>query len=335
MEPWDKIRHLKVTSAWRDCGRRVPRLLKENARIDPRAAAQARVVRLVRQLYDPKAGFTWKSYPEVKQRVEKVAAKLAAEPRLKRNFEPDQQQAENKDVGAPMDSSEELMMKSCAASPQKSYPEVMQRVEKVAAKLAAEPLLTGKFEVDQQQAKKKDADAPMDSWEDLAKICAASPRMSYREVKQRVAKVAAKLARAEPQGKVRDEPAAGQEKDVGAPMDSCEGLTKSGAGSTRNSYQEVVKQRVEKVAAKLTAEPYLTGKFGLLQQLGPMEQKNFNPGLAEKVHAISDKPAIEEQHKQQQQEPEESYAVQCAVRAFERAGRGGRAEDGGADTPQA
>lgn len=85
-EPWNEERHASGRGAvWCDCGQRVPGLLKTN---DPKKASrlvQKRIFRMARQLNDPVEGYLWKSHPDVKQRVEAVAAKLACDWRFARN----------------------------------------------------------------------------------------------------------------------------------------------------------------------------------------------------------------------------------------------------------
>lgn len=90
MEPWNDVRHVsgRGTAVWRDCAKRVPGFLKKNARTDPRNAVQQRIFRMVHQLNDPAAGYPWELYPEVKQRVEDVAAKLAVDWPLKARLRP-------------------------------------------------------------------------------------------------------------------------------------------------------------------------------------------------------------------------------------------------------
>ena len=85
MEPWNEERHVSGRGAvWHDCGQRVPGLLKDNNPEKNRRLVQCRIFRMARQLNDPKAGHHWKSCPDVKQRVENVAAKLATEFRFTR-----------------------------------------------------------------------------------------------------------------------------------------------------------------------------------------------------------------------------------------------------------
>lgn len=97
MEPWNEERHfLSVGAAWRDCGQRVPGLLKDDDLMKARKAVQTCIFRMARQLNDPTVKAAWKSRAEIKRRVEKVAAKLAAERRFKGKFRLDQQQAAKK-----------------------------------------------------------------------------------------------------------------------------------------------------------------------------------------------------------------------------------------------
>lgn len=75
-----------------ECGRRVPGYLKEGARTEPRQLVQQQVFRLGDQRIDPTAKTPWKSYPEVKRRVEEVVAKIAATRRNRDRFGLHQQQ---------------------------------------------------------------------------------------------------------------------------------------------------------------------------------------------------------------------------------------------------
>ena len=87
VEPWNKARHcLKICDAWGECARRVPGSVKAGPSSSINSLMQRRVFRLARQLNDPICKSPWKSYPEIKQRVEKIVAKLATEPRLKGKF---------------------------------------------------------------------------------------------------------------------------------------------------------------------------------------------------------------------------------------------------------
>lgn len=93
---------MKVREAWRECGERVPEYLKENARTKPHQAVQRKIFRMGHQLNDSTVVPPWKAYPEVKQRVETIVAKLAAEPRYAGKFGLQHQSGEskNKDVNA-------------------------------------------------------------------------------------------------------------------------------------------------------------------------------------------------------------------------------------------
>ena len=85
MEPWNEERHVSGREAvWRDCWLRVPGLLKDSDPGNAPRVVQQRIFRMARQLNDPKAGHLWKSCPDVKQRVENVAGKLATEIRFTR-----------------------------------------------------------------------------------------------------------------------------------------------------------------------------------------------------------------------------------------------------------
>lgn len=80
MEPWNEERHVSGRGAvWRYCGLRAPGFLKNSDLEKARLAVQQPIFRMARQLNDPMAGYSWKSYPDVKQRVEKIEAKLANE----------------------------------------------------------------------------------------------------------------------------------------------------------------------------------------------------------------------------------------------------------------
>lgn len=92
MEPWNLARHTKVGEAWEECGRRVPGYLKEGVRTEPRLLVQQQVFRLGDQQIDTTAKPPWRSYPEVKRRVEEVVAKLAATRRYRDRFGLHQQQ---------------------------------------------------------------------------------------------------------------------------------------------------------------------------------------------------------------------------------------------------
>lgn len=73
-------------------GRSAPGFLKEGVRSEPRVLVQQQIIRLEEQLNDPTARTPWKSYPEVKQGVEGVVAKLAATRRYGPKFGLHQQQ---------------------------------------------------------------------------------------------------------------------------------------------------------------------------------------------------------------------------------------------------
>lgn len=91
-EPWDATRHdRKVRAAWQECGERVPGSLKKNARSSPGLLVQQQVFRMAWQLNTLTARPAWKSNPVVKHKVEAVATRLAAEPRLKVKFRLSQQ----------------------------------------------------------------------------------------------------------------------------------------------------------------------------------------------------------------------------------------------------
>jgi len=76
LEPWDTTRHTSVGEAWEECGRRVPGFLKGCG--GPGWSVRRHIVRMGRQLNDPTAKTTWKTYPEVMRRVEDVVGKMAA-----------------------------------------------------------------------------------------------------------------------------------------------------------------------------------------------------------------------------------------------------------------
>ncbi len=85
MEPWNEVRHVSGREAvWRDCWLRVPGLLRGTDPGNAPRMVQQRIFRMARQLYDPKAGHLWKSCPDVKQRVENIAAKLVKVARFTR-----------------------------------------------------------------------------------------------------------------------------------------------------------------------------------------------------------------------------------------------------------
>lgn len=113
LEPWDTARHTSVCEAWEECGRQAPGYLKEGERTEPGSSVRRIVLRTGRQLNDPAAKTTWKSYPEVMRRVEDVVAKMAATRRYRDKFGPHQQH------GAVESQKSTLMMSETAhASPE-------------------------------------------------------------------------------------------------------------------------------------------------------------------------------------------------------------------------
>lgn len=92
IEPWNSARHVSGrAAAWGDCGRRAG-LLKDKGKANAHKTVQQRVYRLARQLNDSTSGFLWKGYPEVTERVVKVAAKLRVDSDLKGTLGPDRMQ---------------------------------------------------------------------------------------------------------------------------------------------------------------------------------------------------------------------------------------------------
>lgn len=92
IEPWNSARHVSGrAAAWGDCGRRAG-LLKDKGKANAHKTVQQRVYRLARQLNDSTSGFPWKWYPEVTERVVKVAAKLRVDSDLKGTLGPDRMQ---------------------------------------------------------------------------------------------------------------------------------------------------------------------------------------------------------------------------------------------------
>lgn len=87
LEPWDTARHTRVREAWAECGRQAPGYLKEGGSL-----VQEHATRLARQVNDPTAKPSWKTYPEVKRKVEEVLAKLVATRQYRDEFGPHQQQ---------------------------------------------------------------------------------------------------------------------------------------------------------------------------------------------------------------------------------------------------
>lgn len=86
--PWDSERHgWKIGDAWAQCARRAPDYLNVGARSGPGTTVQRHVIRMGHQLRDPSAKAAWKSYAEIKQRVEEIVAKLANTRRYGYKFE--------------------------------------------------------------------------------------------------------------------------------------------------------------------------------------------------------------------------------------------------------
>lgn len=135
VEPWDTARHTSVCEAWGECGRLAPGFLKEGGRTDPSSSVRQTVLRMGRQLNDPTAKMSWKSYPEVKRKVEDVVGKMAATRRYRNKFGPHQQQ------GAVKSQKSTLMVSTETAQTSPEQPATVQQRQQQGAVEPKKPFI--------------------------------------------------------------------------------------------------------------------------------------------------------------------------------------------------